>query len=64
MSGTVVFALISLAGIMTVLVAVIYVSLGIRREDRQGVLGGPATLTRSSRIARQTTGVHGFNVQL
>jgi hypothetical protein len=64
MSGVAVLALISLLGIVAALFAVVYVSHGIRRDDRQGVLGGPHTLTRSSRIARQTTGMHGFNVQL
>jgi hypothetical protein len=64
MAGVAVIALISLLGIVAAFAGVIYISLGIRREDRQGVLGGPDTLTRASRIARRSTGVHGLNVQL
>lgn len=64
MAGVEVIGLIALIGIAAAFAAVVYISLGIRREERQGVLGGPDKLTRASRIARHTTGVHGFNVQL
>jgi hypothetical protein len=64
MSGVALLAVISILGILAVITGIGYLSLGILRDDRSGVLGAPAHLSRSSRLARQVAGVHRFNAQL
>lgn len=60
MAGVAVLAVISFLGIVTALIGLVYVSLGIRRDDRGHALGAPASLSRASRFARQATGAHGL----
>jgi len=61
MAGVAILAVISFLGIVAAFAAVVYISVGIKREDRRGGRGGrggPARISRASQVARQATGFH------
>jgi hypothetical protein len=58
MAGVAILAVISFLGIVAAFAAVVYISVGIKREDRRARRGGPARISRASQVARQATGFH------
>jgi hypothetical protein len=58
MAGVAVLAVISFLGIVATVTGILYISVGIQREDRRARRGGPARISRASQVARQATGFH------